>query len=144
MVCYHKDMSLSKELQLGKAGEHLVCFDLISQGRNAFLADQGLPYDVLVDLDGVIKRIQVKTCSQIADYGKSKNVYRFSLRSAKGANRAIKANKVDYIAFVFFDIKRVQYIPAKEITSDNGFLKQCIDFRDRGKTKYIINNFNTL
>ena len=57
-------MSLSKELQLGKAGEHLVCFDLISQGHNAFLADQGLPYDVLVDLDGSIKRIQVKTSLQ--------------------------------------------------------------------------------
>lgn len=137
-------MSLSKELQLGKAGEHLVCFDLISQGHNAFLADQGLPYDVLVDLGGKIKRIQVKTCSQVGDYGKSKNVYRFSLRSAKGANRAIRADKVDYIAFVFFDIKRVQYIPAREITSESGNLKQCIDFRDRGKTRYVINNFNTL
>ena len=124
--------------------QHLVCFDLISQGHNAFLADQGLPYDVLVDLEDKIKRIQVKTCSQVSDHGKSKNVYRFSLRSAKGANRAIKADNVDYVAFVFFDVKRVQYIPVKEITSENGNLKQCIDFRDRGKTKYIINNFNTL
>jgi len=137
-------MSLSKELQLGKAGEHLVCFDLISQGHNAFLADQGLPYDVLVDIGDSIKRIQVKTCSIANDHGKSKNVYRFSLRSGKGANRAVKADKVDYMAFVFFDIKRVQYIPVKQITSENGNLKQCIDFRDRGKTKYIINNFNTL
>ena len=137
-------MSLSKELQLGKAGEHLVCFDLISQGHNAFLADQGLPYDVLVDMNGIIKRIQVKTCSMANDHGKSKNVYRFSLRSGKGANRAITASKIDYMAFVFLDIKRVQYIPVKQITSDKGFLKQCIDFRDRGKTKYIINNFSTL
>jgi hypothetical protein len=137
-------MSLSKELQLGKAGEHFVCFDLIIQGFNAFLADQGLPYDVLVDIKGKIKRIQVKTCSQISDYGKSKNVYRFFLRSAKGSNRAIQAEKLDYVAFVFQDIRRVQYIPVKQITSDNGFLKQCIDFRDRGKTKYVINNFNTL
>ena len=137
-------MSLSKELQLGKAAEHFVCFDLIKRGYNAFLADQGLPYDVLVDLDGVIKRIQVKACSIANDHGKSKDVYRFSLRSAKGANRAIKADKLDYIAFVFFDIKRVQYISSKEITSENGFLKQCVDFRDRGKTKYVINNFSTL
>ncbi len=36
-------MGLSKELQIGKAGEHLVCCDLIQQGYNAFLADQGLP-----------------------------------------------------------------------------------------------------
>ena len=111
-------MSLSKELQLGKAGEHFVCFDLIIQGFNAFLADQGLPYDVLVDIKGKIKRIQVKTCSQISDYGKSKNVYRFFLISAKGSNRAIQAEKLDYVAFVFQDIRRVQYIPVKQITSE--------------------------
>ena len=137
-------MSLSKELQLGKAGEHLVCFDLISQGYNAFLADQGLPYDVLLDIDGKIQRIQVKTCSKAGDKGKSKNVYRFSLRSGKGQNRAIKANKTDYIAFVFMDKKIVQYIPTKQITTEKAELKQCIDFRERGKTKYIINNFPTL
>ena len=137
-------MSLSKELQLGKAGEHLVCFDLIRKKHNAFLADQGLPYDVLVDMNGKIKRIQVKTCSSAGDKGKSKNVYRFSLRSAKGANRAIKADKVDYIAFVFMDKKVIQYILAKDIMADNGYLKQCIDFREKGKTKYIIGNFSNI
>ena len=137
-------MSLSKELQLGKAGEHLVCFDLICQGHNAFLADQGLPYDVLVDVDGVIKRIQVKSCSQVSNYGKSRNVYRFSLRSAKGANRAIKADKVDYVAFVFLDIKKVQYISSENITCQNGNLKQCIDFRlerTNGGQKYVIGDY---
>ena len=137
-------MSLSKELQLGKAGEHLVCFDLIRKNHNAFLADQGLPYDVLIDIKGRIKRIQVKTCSLAGDKGKSKNVYRFSLRSAKGANRAIKADKIDYIAFVFMDKKVVQYIPVKRITADNGNLKQCIDFREKGKTKYIIGKFSKI
>ncbi|KKK68604.1 hypothetical protein LCGC14_2942380, partial [marine sediment metagenome] len=76
-------MSLSKELQIGKAGEHLVCFDLIRQGFNAFLADQGLPYDVLIDKGERIYRIQVKTCTKKSTYGKNKDVYRFSLRSAK-------------------------------------------------------------
>lgn len=137
-------MSLSKELQIGKAGEHLVCFDLIKNNHNAFLADQGLPYDVLVDVDTEIKRIQVKSCSRVGNYGKSKNVYRFSLRSAKGANRAIKANKVDYIAFVFIDKMIVQYISTKQIMASNGNLKQCIDFRSEGKTKYVIGNFSKI
>jgi len=137
-------MSLSKELQLGKAGEHLVCFDLISQGISAFLSDQGLPYDVLLDINGTVKRVQVKTCSQASSYGKSKNVYRFSLRSAKGANRAIKSIKLDYIAFVFLDIKSVQYIPVEKITTSAGFLKQCIDFRlekTNGGQKYVIGDY---
>jgi hypothetical protein len=134
-------MNLSKELQIGKAGEHLVCCDLISQGVSAFLADAGLPYDVLFDRGCGIMRVQVKTSTKKSDYGKSKNVYRFSLRSAKGANRAIKAKNVVYIAFVFMDRRIVQYIPVKEITSKNGDLKQCIDFRDEGGTKYVIGNF---
>ena len=137
-------MSLSKELQIGKAGEHLVCFDLIIKGHNAFLADQGLPYDVLVDIDGNVKRIQVKACSVAKDHGKSKNVYRFSLRSGKGAERAISAKHIDYLAFVFIDKNIVQYVPVKQITADNGNLKQCIDFRESGKTKYIIGNFSNL
>lgn len=137
-------MNLSKELQIGKAGEHLVCFDLIRQSISAFLSDQGLPYDVLLDLNGVVKRVQVKTCSKPANYGKSKNVYRFSLRSAKGGNRAIKAINLDYIAFVFLDIKIVQYIPVETIITSSGFLKQCIDFRlekTNGGQKYVIGDY---
>jgi hypothetical protein len=137
-------MNLSEELQIGKAGEYLVCCDLILQGINAFLSDQGLPYDVLLDLDGEVKRVQVKTCSKVGNYGKSKNVYRFSLRSAKGSNRAIRADRVDYIAFVFLDIKTTQYIPVEKITTKNGFLKQCIDFRlekTNGGQKYVIGDY---
>ena len=52
-------MRTSNELQIGKAGEHLACFDLISQGYHAFLSDQGLPYDIVLDIDGELRRIQV-------------------------------------------------------------------------------------
>lgn len=137
-------MNLSKELQIGKAGEHLVCCDLILQGVSAFLADAGLPYDVLIDKGEGIKRVQVKTSTHKSDFGKSKNVYRFSLRSAKGANRSIKASKVDYMAFVFLDKRIVQYLPVGLITADNGDLKQCIDFKEEGKTKYVIGNFSKI
>ena len=50
----------SDDLELGKAAEHLVCADLIMQGYRAFLSDQGLPYDILVDVQGVFVRVQVK------------------------------------------------------------------------------------
>ena len=134
-------MSLSQELQIGKAGEHLVCCDLIEKGYNAFLADQGLPYDVVFDRYG-LKRVGVKTCTKRGSYGKSRNVYRFSLRSGKGATRSIKADSIDYIAFVFLDKRLVQYIPVGTITTAGGFLKQCIDFREEGKTKYVIGGFS--
>ena len=137
-------MSLSQELQIGKAGEHLVCCDLIVQGISAFLADQGLPYDVVID-DGVagLKRVNVKTCTKRGSYGKAKDVYRFSLRSAKGANRAIRADSTDYVAFVFLDKRSVEYLPVSELTSPDGFLKQCIDFKADGGTRYVIGKFST-
>jgi len=137
-------MNLSKELQIGKAGEHLVCCDLIFQGISAFLADAGLPYDVLIDKGNGIMRIQVKTSMHKSDYGKSKNVYRFSLRTGKKANRTIRANKIDFVAFVFLDKRIVQYLPVAKITTIDGNLKQCIDFRESGKTKYVIGKFNKI
>ncbi|NJO63640.1 MAG: hypothetical protein HC836_37260 [Richelia sp. RM2_1_2] len=55
---------LSKPLQVAKAGEYLVCAELILQGYNAILADAGSPYDILVELSNVkFIKIQVKsTC----------------------------------------------------------------------------------
>ena len=137
-------MGLSKELQIGKAGEHLVCYDLIEKGFSAFLADQGLPYDVVLDIDDGLKRVGVKTCTKKGSYGKSRDVYRFSLRSGRGATRSIKADSIDYIAFVFMDKRVVQYIPVGALTTAEGFLKQCIDFREHGKTKYVIGAFSQL
>jgi len=135
-------MSLSKELQIGKAGEHLVCCDLITQGYNAFLADQGLPYDVLVDIKGKIYRIQVKTCTKKSTYGKNKDVYRFSLRSSKGSIRAIESIKIDCVAFVFINMKKVEYLGRHLLTTELGYLKQCIDFKEKGDTKYVIGKYS--
>ncbi len=39
-------MKLS-ELAVGKAGEYLVCADLILRGHVAFPSEQGLPYDIV-------------------------------------------------------------------------------------------------
>ena len=126
-------MSLSRELQIGKAGEHLVCCDLIIQGFNAFLTDQGLPYDIIVDTSMGIKRIQVKTTQKIRDYPKSKDVYRFSLRSGKGASRRTLTTKVDVIACVALDSKKIGYFQTKEILNKNGKIITLLELRDKDK-----------
>lgn len=124
-------MGLSKELQIGKAGEHLVCCDLILQGYNAFLADQGLPFDVLIEKGGVLKRVQVKTTTKLITYGKSKNIYRFGLRRGKCGQSRLKEVDCDYYAFVALDIKEIAYIPMKEMYARNAKLKQTMDFKSR-------------
>jgi len=124
-------MSLSNELQIGKAGEHLVCCDLILQGYNAFLADQGLPYDVLVDINGEIKKIQVKTTTKLVSNKKTKDIYRFGLRRGKGGKGRLKEVDCDYYAFVALDIKSIAYIPMKEMYARNKKLKQTMDFKSK-------------
>lgn len=128
-------MGLSRELQLGKAGEHLVCFDLIMQGYNAFLADQGLPFDILIEKAGQLKKIQTKSISQLKSYGKSKDIYRFGTRKGKGNIARASEAEVDYYAFVALDIKKVAYIPIKEMLVKNNKVKQTMDFKSR-RIKY--------
>lgn len=47
-------------LMLGHAGEHVVCADLLIAGYKAFLASQVCQYDVLVETDFGLLRLQVK------------------------------------------------------------------------------------
>ena len=122
---------LSKELQIGKAGEHLVCCDLILQGYNAFLADQGLPFDIIAEKEGVLKKIQVKTTTKLFSCDKTKNVYRFGLRRGKSGKDRLKEVDCDYYAFVALNIKSIAYIPMKEMYARNRKLKQTMDFKSR-------------
>jgi hypothetical protein len=134
-------MSLSKELQIGKAAEHLVCADLILQGHSAFLADQGLSYDVVLDTGIKLWRVQVKGCmapSIVKVYGNSEgeyrygrnNTYRFGTRRSKGNTRATDADLADIYAFVALDIKKIAYLPTSMITTGT-VVVGCVEFRSR-------------
>src|SRR3990167_921254 len=122
---------LSNELQTGKAGEHFVCCDLIMQGYSAFLSDQGLPFDIIVEKKGILKRIQVKTTTKLISTKKSKDIYRFGLRRGKGGRDRLKEIDCDYYAFVALDIKQIAYIPMKEMFARNKRLKQTMDFKSK-------------
>ncbi len=126
---------ISDELQLGKAGEHITCADLILQGYNAFLADQGLPYDVLIDIDGTIKKVQVKaTLTLTCPRKQGQYLYRFQMRKGRSRTSAripISPDTVDYYAFVVLDKRRVAYLPTKDILGKNGMILQTIDFKSR-------------
>ncbi len=129
-------MGLSKELQLGKAAEHLVCFDLIKNGHNAFLADQGLPFDILIEKGGKLKKIQVRSTRGKNDYGKSKGIYRFGTRKGKGTITRVREAEVDYYAFVAMDIMKIAYIPISKMLAKTGKVKQTIDLREKHYEQY--------
>ena len=135
--------SLSSPLQLGKGGEHLVCADLIFQGYNAFLADQGLPFDIIVEIKGRLLKIQVKTSTRLVKYGKYSTgpTYPFMTRKGsmrKSTGRVTMINELDYFAFVVVPTRQIAYMSMEDLKSKNtGQVLQLIEFKTR-KFEYPI------
>lgn len=113
------DMRTSKELQTGKAGEYLVCADLILKGFVAFPSEQGLPYDVLLDTGEKLIRIQVKTTSGpriVPQRAKDSKAYIFNIkRCGKGNGQRYGHNEVDIFALVCLDTKMIGYIKTDDM-----------------------------
>ncbi len=112
--------SCDRALEIGKAGEHLVCCDLISQGYRAFLSDQGLPYDVLVDLGSKFLRVQVKTTlapRELNCKGRQSRIgYSFSARRCgKNGQQRFTDSDCDVVAFVGLDKKIIAYLPVDKV-----------------------------
>jgi len=114
-------------LHYGKAAEHLVCADLIMSGYIAFLADQGSPYDLVLDAGDRLLRVQVKSTTRpmpVPNRPGSGLSYRFGIRRAgRGAKRVIGNDEFELLALVALDIKCIAYLPI----SDR--VLQCINLR---------------
>ena len=112
-------MRTSKELQIGKAGEYLVCADLILKGFVAFPSEQGLPYDVLLDTGEKIIRIQVKTTSGpriIPQRATDSKAYIFNVkRCGKWNGKRYGQNEIDIFALVCLDTRMIGYIKTDDM-----------------------------
>jgi hypothetical protein len=109
----------SRDLETGKAAEHLVCCDLLLKGYNAFLSDQGLPYDIIVDLGFRLLRIQVKGTRRPKNPmpgHRLSNGYFFGIRRAgKGGQRIYGDNECDMYALVALDIHAIAYFAVDDL-----------------------------
>ncbi|WP_027578440.1 group I intron-associated PD-(D/E)XK endonuclease [Bradyrhizobium sp. Ai1a-2] len=107
----------SHALELGKAAEHIVCADLILKGYRCYLSDQGLPYDLVVDLKIRLIRVQVKACCFARGRNAGRKELRFAYswsirqrgRGRKGAR--LSAEHCDVVALVALDIGVTAYLP---------------------------------
>lgn len=127
-------------LELGKAAEHLVCADLILQGYRAYLTDQGLPYDVVVDCAGRLIRIQVKaTCraKNVNSQGRApREAYCFSARRrGKRGAKNLTDGDCDVVAFCALDIRVVAYLPVKDVAQTVYLMSPGYIFRGRFKRR---------
>jgi hypothetical protein len=108
------------DLQIGKAGEYLVCADLILKGFIAFPSEQGLPFDVVLNNNGQLLKVQVKTTRAAKHISQRKSdipAYIFHIgingSGARNKKRRIKydKNQVDLFALVVLDSNRIAYLP---------------------------------
>jgi hypothetical protein len=103
------------DLELGRAAEHLVVADLILSGYRAYLTEQGLPYDVVIDYEGKLYRVQVKATrcpKRMPARGALGLGYLYNVRRAgKGGRRKYPDDEFDLIALVALDIRIIAYLP---------------------------------
>jgi hypothetical protein len=107
-------MRISEELQVGKAGEYLVCADLILKGFVAFPSEQGLPYDVLLDNGSKLLKIQVKTTTGpriVPQRNVETHCYIFNVkRHGKNNSKRYDLSEIDIFALVSIKERKVAYV----------------------------------
>lgn len=109
-----KSIRLGNKFMIGKAGEHLACYDLIKKGFLVSMAAETLPYDLLLDTGSKILKIQVKTTEGPKKSNQWRGVtdaYIFNVKR-KGSNGSKKYgyNEVDIFVVVCLDTMQVGYI----------------------------------
>ena len=109
----------SGDLEIGKAAEHLVCYDLLLKGYNAFLSDQGLPYDIIVDLGSRILRVQVKGTRRpknpMPGHRLSDGYFFHIRRTGRRGTRIYGDNEFDMYALVALDIHAIAYFAKDDL-----------------------------
>jgi len=138
----------SKEMNIGRAGEHLVMYDLLSRGYKCYMTEQGMNYDIVIDLDGRIVRLQTKTTKQPGCISKKYKTatYLFHVRRAgKSGKRLYSVGEFEGFALVTMDTRSVYYYPFTEqiaktlILRDN---RQKLNYKqNRGKLAPYIEDF---
>lgn len=107
-------MNFISDLHAGRAGEHLATADLIMNGLDAFLAAQGMPYDIIADVNSCLLKVQAKSTRkpEVLTQRNINNVaYRFWVsRCGKSGTKRYDANDVDLFALVALDTRQVGYI----------------------------------
>ena len=116
---YIKSMRTSNELQIGKAGEYLVCADAVIMGLIAYPSEQGLPYDVVIDTGKSLLKCQVKTTSgvrTVPQRNTESKAYIFNIkRHGKNAQKRYGIEEVDLFALCDLETRSVIYLQSHDL-----------------------------
>lgn len=110
-------LSMQGNIGLGKAIEYFTS----QQQTICIPLNDTQPYDLVVDFNGELKRVQVKT----SRYSERPNTYTIQLKSAGGtANQQIRHfdnTKCDYL-FILTGDNKTYLIPSQDITAKNAIV----------------------
>jgi hypothetical protein len=121
------DRQNSRELELGRAAEHLICADLLLDGWAAYPTAQGMPYDLVVDIGARLIRLQVKSTfypKNPQPNARATPAYFFSIRRAgRGGGRVYRANEFDAYALVALDRRLIAYFATVELPKQSAVIR---------------------
>ena len=117
----------SRELEMGRAAEHLVCADLLLSGWVTYPTAQGMPYDLVVDVGYRLIRVQVKSTYHPKNPQPKTRIspaYFFHTRRAgRGGNRLYRPNEFDAYALVALDRRLIAYFAVAELPKQYAVLR---------------------
>lgn len=138
---------ISKELNLGRAGEYIAMADILLQGYQCFDTAQGINYDLVIDHPKKLIRVQVKSTREPKSWGeiyqKITPSYHYHIRRAgKGAKRKYSKDEFDLFALVMLDTRKVAYvlnenIATSSITLRDNNLKYYNEGSSKGRALYF-------
>ena len=133
-------------MQLGKAGEYLVCADLIIKGFVAFPSEQGLSFDVVLAANGRLYKVQVKTTRKpipVPQRARRTEKYCFNVRRCgKGGRCSYESGDVDLFALVALDRRAIGYLKASEAKQTMFFLPEdaeplAVEKGEKSKARHL-------
>lgn len=128
---------ISKELNIGRAGQYLVLADLLSRGVQAFDTAEGVSFDIVADYEGRLIRLQVKATQKMRVIREGANpIYFFHIkRAGKNGARFYEKNDFDAFALVALDRREVYYLKFDESVKANSIClrDKAIEYKAQAK-----------
>lgn len=126
-----------RPVDAGVAGEYLTCYRLMTLGYRAYRTEPFSPYDVVIDIDGRLIRVQVKGTAKPCppeNARRARPAYLFTL-THNAPNRKkgpYREGLFDLVAFAALDIGEVAYMTADEVRVGHTFRIPGDDKPSRG------------
>lgn len=128
---------ISKELNIGRAGQYLTIVDLLLKGVQAFETAEGVNFDVVAEYKNRLIKLQVKTTQKMRTLHTHANpIYFFHIkRAGKGGAKFYDKKDFDAFALVALDKREVYYLLFDDKVKSNSICIRDKNIKYEGRRK---------